>query len=282
MPISAEIYSYVLQAILTSLSRPVSLAILVGFVAPFLFAKTKHFQKILNASKHVYSAQARFFEILIEIFPIFCLSLGATLYYNLGKLAMNAYLISIGSVFILGMGVLVSLLLIVYKLASKDVKPLSKYSVRAFLAGLSTGSSYISLPMNLKIFNQYFKMDKRVRDFILTLGASLNRCGSVMGVLIVTFVSASFSNYELSCQQILSLAIPVALIGFGSPGIGGGTILVNLPVILDVISPCNPEKFTSTALALFIGGTTFVQVAVNTVTSGYVALLVDTFIEGTN
>jgi len=281
MPISAGVYSHVLQVIFTSLSRPVSLAILIGFVTPFIFAKTKHFQKILNASRHVYSAQARFFEILIKIFPVFCLSLGATLYYNLGKLAMSAYLISIGSVFVLGMAVLASLSLTVHKFAFKDVKHLSKYSVRAFLAGLSTGSSYITLPMHLKIFNQYFKLDKRVSDFILTLGASLNRCGSVMGVLIVTFVSASFSNYQISWQQMLSLAIPVALIGFGSPGIAGGTLLVNLPAILDVLSPSSPEKFTSTALALFIGGTMFVQVAVNTVANGYVALLVDYVTERT-
>jgi len=76
---------------------------------------------------------------------------------------------------------------------------------------------------------------------------------------------------------MFSLAIPVALLGFGSPGIQGGTLLVTLSVILQILSPSNPEKFASTALALFVGGTAFPQVAVNSVTSGYVALLVDHF-----
>jgi hypothetical protein len=51
---------------------------------------------------------------------------------------------------------------------------------------------------------------------------------------------------------MLSLAIPVALLGFVSPGIHGGTLLVTLLVILQMLSPPNPEKFASTALALFV------------------------------
>lgn len=73
---------------------------------------------------------------------------------------------------------------------------------------------------------------------------------------------------------MLLLAVPVALIGFGSPGIQGGTLLVSMPLILDVIMPFNPVKFTAIAVAIFVGGTTFIQAAVNNVASGYVALLV--------
>lgn len=273
--VSIGTYSYLLPIMLASLSNPVFLAIIVGFITPFLFTRTKHFHKILSASKRLHSAQATIFKTLIRILPLICLSLGARLYYDLGRLALNAYLISIGLIFALGTLILTSLLLIVRKLMPRDVNQIYRYSRTAFMAGLSIGSSYVVLPLNLKIFGRHFKMDKRIRDFILTFGASLNRCGSVMGVLVVTFVSAIFNNYGLSWQQILSLAIPVALLGFGSPGIHGGTLLVNLSMILQMLSPPDPEKFASTALALFVGGTTFVQVAVNTVTSGYVALLVN-------
>ena len=95
-----------------------------------------------------------------------------------------------------------------------------------------------------------------------------------MGVLVVTFVAARFTGFEISWQQMLLLAIPVALIGFGSPGIQGGTLLVAMPAILYVIAPLNAAKFVAVALALFVGGTTFIQSAVNIVASGYVALLV--------
>lgn len=279
--VSTETYDYIFEIMLTSLSNPVFLAIVVGFITPFLFARTKHFHKILSASKRLHSAQAVFFKTLIRILPLICLSLGARLYYDLGRLALDAYLIAISLIFALGIPFLIILLLVVRRLMPRSVDQIYKYSRETFIVSLSIGASYIVLPLNLEIFGRHFKMDKRVRDFILTLGASLNRCGSVMGVLVVTFVSAIFNNYGLSWQQMLSLAIPVALLGFGSPGIHGGTLLVNLSMILQMLSPPNPEKFASTALALFVGGTTFVQVAVNTVTSGYVALLVNYIIRRT-
>lgn len=140
------------------------------------------------------------------------------------------------------------------------------------------GSSYMALPLNLKIFNQCFRSnnnDKRhVNDFILTLGATLNRCGSVMGVLVVVFILSIFNNYELSWKQ-LSLAPLVALVGIGSPGIHGGTLLASLSTIMQILSPPDPEKFVFTAISIYVASTTFVQVAVNTVINGYVTILVN-------
>jgi Na+/H+-dicarboxylate symporter len=275
-----EAYSQIYQTILVNLSNLVFPAIIVGFAAPLLLARTRYFHKILHASKYLNSGEEIFFKILIKILPLICLSLGARLYYDLGQVTLNAYITSMGLTFALGTLFLISFLLTIRKLMFKKINQIYRYSKETFLTAFTIGSSYIFLPLNIKIFCRYFEMDKRVRDFILTLGASLNRCGSVIGVLVVIFVSAFYNNYGLSWQQMLSLAIPVALLGFGSPGIHGGTLLVTLPVILQTLSPPNPEKFASTALALFVGGTAFPQVAVNSVTTGYVALLVDHFAHG--
>ena len=152
---------------------------------------------------------------------------------------------------------------------------LAKYSARILVTGLSIGSSYVILPLGLKIFKEHFNLDSGIGDLVVTLGASLNRCGSVMGVLAVTMIAAHYTGFEISWQQMLLLSIPVALIGFGSPGIQGGTILVAMPAILPIITPPDVAKFTTVAVALFAGGTTFIQAAVNTVASGYVALLVN-------
>lgn len=278
---TVKAYDQISQTMLMSLLNPVFPAIIVGFIAPLLLARTQHFHKILSASKYLNSGREIFFKILIKILPLICLSLGARLYYDLGRVALDAYIISMGLIFALGTLVLTIFLLAIRRLMPGSLNQIYRYSRETFVTALSIGSSYIFLPLNIKIFGRFFKTDKRVRDFILTLGASLNRCGSVMGVLVVIFVSALYNNYGLSWQQILSLAIPVALLGFGSPGIHGGTLLVTLSVILQMLSPSNPEKFASTALALFVGGTSFPQVAVNSVTSGYVALLVDHITHGT-
>jgi hypothetical protein len=40
-----------------------------------------------------------------------------------------------------------------------------------------------------------------------------------------------------------------------------------------ILAPPNPDKFISTAMAIYVVGTAFVQVAVNTVINGYVVMI---------
>jgi Na+/H+-dicarboxylate symporter len=229
---------------------------------------------VIEFSKSIYSIQERAFEILVKVFPVIALSLGATLYYSLGNVSLEAYAISMGLTLALGFAVLMALLVAAKVFAHIELGELATYSTRMFATGLAIGSSYLALPLALKIFKQHFQTRGNLADLVLTLGSSLNRCGSVMGVLIVSFVAAHYAGFDLSSQQLLLLAIPVALIGFGSPGIQGGTLLVAMPLVLDVIMPADAARFSAVAVAIFVGGTTFIQAAVNNVASGYVTLLV--------
>jgi len=273
--LSNETFSYVGQVILTSLLRPVTLALLLGVIIALALSHTSFFKRAVDLSKRTYGLQERAFRLLLRIFPIITMSLGAGLYYALGMVSIEVYVTSMGLTLLLGLAALAILFVIVQKVARPEIKELAGYSMRIFATGLSIGSSYIILPLALRAFKEHFAVDNAVGDLVLTLGASLNRCGSVMGVLVVTSMAARYTGLEASWQQMLLLAIPVALIGFGSPGIQGGTLLVAMPVILHVVNPLDPAKFVTVALALFVGGTTFIQAAVNTVSSGYVALLVD-------
>jgi Na+/H+-dicarboxylate symporter len=273
--LSNETFSYVGQVILTSLLRPVTLALLLGVIIALALSHTSFFKRAVDLSKRTYGLQERAFRLLLRIFPIITMSLGAGLYYALGTVSIEVYVTSMGLTLLLGLAALAILFVIVQKVARPEIKELAGYSMRIFATGLSIGSSYIILPLALRAFKEHFAVDNAVGDLVLTLGASLNRCGSVMGVLVVTSMAARYTGLEASWQQMLLLAIPVALIGFGSPGIQGGTLLVAMPVILHVVNPLDPAKFVTVALALFVGGTTFIQAAVNTVSSGYVALLVD-------
>lgn len=203
------------------------------------------------------------------------MSLGGSLYYNLGQISLEVYVVSMGLTLLLGLTALATLFTFTQRIAHAELRKMTRYSANMFAVGLSVGSSYLALPLALKIFKEQFNVDASVGDLVLSLGASLNRCGSVMGVLVVTFITARYVGIEFSWQQMLLLAIPIALIGFGSPGIQGGTLLVGMPVILHVIAPTDTAKFMAIAVALFVGGTTFIQAAVNNVASGYVALLVN-------
>ena len=272
--LSVQTFQYVLQVMLASLLRPVTVALVLGVILAFAFSRSQSFRKVADFSKQIYRAQERAFKLLLKVFPAIAMSLGGTLYYNLGRISIEAYVISMSLILILGLTALAALFIVVQRMIHMGFGEMSRYSTRLFAVGLSTGSSYVALPLALRIFKEHFDISESVGDLVLSLGASLNRCGSVMGVLVVTFVAARFTGFEISWQQMLLLAIPVALIGFGSPGIQGGTLLVAMPAILYVIAPLNAAKFVAVALALFVGGTTFIQSAVNIVASGYVAVLV--------
>jgi len=273
--LSTETMTYITGVILTGLLRPVSMALFLGVVLAFALSQTSLFERAITISKITYEAQDRAFGILLRVFPVVAISLGGALYYNLGSLSLEVYAISMSLILSLGLAALSILMIIVERATHMGLLKLLKYSARIFAAGLSIGSSYLALPLVLRIFKRHFKVNPGVEDLVLSLGASLNRCGSVMGVLVVTFVAARYASSGVSWHQMTFLAIPVALIGFGSPGIQGGTLLVAMPVILHVIAPVDAARFVAIALALFVGGTTFVQAAINMVASGYVALLVD-------
>lgn len=272
---SSEAFSYVGQIVLTSLLRPVTITLLLGVAFAFALSYSSSFEKIVDLSKKMYAIQERAFKLLLKIFPIVTMSLGASLYYTLGRVSVEAYVVSMVFVFFVGLAALATTLIMVGRATHQRLIELARYSARIFATGLSIGSSYVILPLALRLFKEHFDADSAVRDLVLTLGASLNRCGSVMGVLIVTFVAAHYTDLAISWQQMLLLAFPVALIGFGSPGIQGGTLLVAMPVILYIVPSLNSERFMTVAVALFVGGTTFIQAAVNSVASGYVTLLVN-------
>jgi len=272
--LSFHTFGYIIQIMLASLLRPVTMALLLGVISAFALSHTSFFRKVADFSKRIYGAQERVFRLLLKVFPVIAVSLGGTLYYNLGRVSLEVYTVAMGLTLTLGLAALATLFIIVQKVTHTRLAEMSRYSTRMFAVGLSTGSSYVALPLALKIFKEHFDIGEGIGDLVLSLGASLNRCGSVMGVLAVTFVAARYIGMEISWQQMLLLAVPVALIGFGSPGIQGGTLLVAMPIILYVIAPLNSAKFVAVALALFVGGTTFIQAAVNNVASGYIALLV--------
>ena len=280
MGISVEAFQYIVQIMLTSLLRPVTVSLILGVILAYGFSRTSFFGKAVYFSKKIYGSQEQAFKLLLKVFPAIAISLGGALYYNLGQVSLLVYLISMGLTLTLGLAALAGLFIAVQRVTQVRVREMSGYSTRMFAVGLSTGSSYVALPLALKIFKEHFSISEGIGDLVLSLGASLNRCGSVMGVLVVTFMAARYTGLEISWLQMLLLAVPVALIGFGSPGIQGGTLLVAMPVILHVVTPLSSAKFVAVAVALFVGGTTFIQAAVNIVATGYIALLISRRVSG--
>jgi Na+/H+-dicarboxylate symporter len=278
--LSLHAFEYITAIIFVSMLRPVTMALILGVVVAFAFSRSALFEKAVNVSNKAYGVQERALKLLLKCFPAISMSLGGTLYYSLGQVSMEVYLVAMCLTLILGVAALATLYVIVQRITHVKPGKLLQYSKRMFAVGLSTGSSYLALPLALRLFKEHFDINQSVGNLVLSLGASMNRCGSVMGVLVVTYVAARYMGVDVSWEQMLMLAVPVALIGFGSPGIQGGTLLVAMPVILHVVAPSNSANFVAVALALFVGGTTFIQAAVNNIASGYIALLIGSKLQG--
>lgn len=274
--IPLESVSYSAETIFKGLYNPVTVSILLGLLSSYAVSRTDQVHWARRVLKKSYDTVMKGLALFVKIFPLFSFALGATLYHNLGSLALTMYLSSILVLLVLDIPVVVAVLAIAKRYTHESLRALLRYSLRAYAASFAGGGSYIVLPVHLKVFQEDFEVDRTIRDFVLTLGAALNRCGGVIGVLAVTYVVARSLVMQIGWQQMTFLGIIIALIGFASPGIQGGTMIVSLPVLIDVLNLADPTKFAVSALALFIGGAAVVNVGVNTLTTGYIALMTDT------
>lgn len=94
-----------------------------------------------------------------------------------------------------------------------------------------------------------------------------------MGVIISVWVVSKYLGVPIGPTDYFMLSLIVAVIGFASPGIPGGTILVAMPAILSIVRASDPEALSLTAVAIF-NGITILTASTNAVFTGYTALLV--------
>ncbi|MEM2211572.1 MAG: cation:dicarboxylase symporter family transporter [Nitrososphaerales archaeon] len=259
---------YLHEFIINGLLKPIPLSILASIITSFTiirrFDKMRLFITFLN------KVTLGFFKRLIKVLPIISISFGAAFYYNLKTASIIAYMEALLITFSLHILYIFSMLLILHKFR---LKALIAYTIKTLIAGVSIPASYILLPIHLKIFSDHFPIDGSLRDFVITLGAALNRLGSITGVIVSIYVSALYLNLTINPIQFLTLAPLLAVAGFASPGIMGGTILVTMPIIIDILAVSNVVTFSLTSMALF-NGVAIITAATNAVTTGYATLII--------
>jgi len=169
------------------------------------------------------------------------------------------------------------IILITAKFLNIGFRRLISYFLKIMAAGISLPSSYILLPVHLKIFNYHFKIDRSIGDTVIALGAALNRARSIIGVILSISIVSKYMNVQVDLVQYIVLAIAVAIVGFASPGIPGGTILVAMPVIMSIINVYDTAMFSITSIATF-NGITILTAPTNAVITGCIALIVERFL----
>jgi len=259
-----------LETIINSLLKPIPLSIIASIIAAFTIMKIKTINITIITFNNIL---LQLFRNFIKILPLIALSFGTSLYYTLKNSSLTAYIETLVLSLAFMLLYILILFIIIYKNLNINLKTLASYTLKIFTIGASLPSSYILLPIHLKIFTQHFQINKEIEDFIITLGAALNRSGSIIGVIISIYITSQYLNIHITLSQYIILAILTAIIGFASPGIPGGTILITLPIIIDILKISNIEPFTLTSIALF-NGITIITAATNTITTGYITLLI--------
>ncbi len=266
---------YLLWIIVDGLLRPIPVSIIMGILTSLVIVP--RFNIVRRTIIVLDDIIVRFFKLIIKILPIISISFGATFYYSLGGYSLVAYTEALMFMFFLSFFYIFIVLLFMVRTLNIKLRKVISYTFKTLAMGVSLPSSYILLAPHLKIFNDHFDIDRSVGDAIIALGAALNRAGSIVGVIISISVVAKYLSVQIGLIQYI-LAIVVTIVGFASPGIPGGTILVTMPVILSIVSVHDVATFSLASVATF-NGISILTASTNTVFTGYITLITNKLVK---
>ena len=140
---------------------------------------------------------------------------------------------------VLGLGIMLSVYLIILKLVAK--RPISQTFSKfrnPQTVSFSTASSMATMPVTLKTAEEELKIDNRVSKFVIPFGTTVNMDGTALYQVIAVFFLAQLFSIELSPLAILVIIITSLLASIGTPAVpGAGTIVLSTILITVGIPP---------------------------------------------
>jgi Na+/H+-dicarboxylate symporter len=186
------------------------------------------------------------------------------------------YFLSVLAHVVILAAVLAGAALLVSRLTGFPLRRLARgYLVEVYAFAWATASSAASLPVNLERARGGLGVRAEVRDFILPLGTTVNRHGSVVSALVLTVVASLLVGYRPGVLDLLVLMLPLVLVVTGAPPVPAGTAVVAPPVVLSVlpIPAAQHAAFAAVFFAFGVGLTDQFRTGVNVTTNGLLALL---------
>jgi Na+/H+-dicarboxylate symporter len=156
--------------------------------------------------------------------------------------------------------------LIIYPLILRIFSKISiKYffakMIKAQIVALSTASSMVTLPVNMKICEEKFEVSKDTSSFVLPLGATINMDGNAIYYALVAVFFAQMFGIELGTAQYIAIILTATIGSIGQAGVPGPTLLVvailisaNIPIIGLPLLYALDRLFDMTRTALNITG----------------------------
>lgn len=166
-------------------------------------------------------------DFIMELTPLGIISLmafavaeyGAGIFSALGLYIFTAYFACI-VVFILVM------LIPVWLYGKRSPATFLKGIYKVWLVSLSTTSSAVTLPTNMRVTENEFKVQKPITNFVVPLGTTINMAGGAVSFSLLAVFVSDFYNIPLGVGQIIYLVIIATILNMAAPGIPGGGIVL--------------------------------------------------------
>lgn len=174
---------------------------------------------------------------------------GAGIFTSMAVLLGTYYLACLIHVFVVYGGFL-------YAFARLNPFRFVKESSELWLYTMATCSSIASIPINIRVAKEKFRVPERISGFTIPLGSQMNTDGSVLLYGCVILFIAQMIGQEFTLMQLVSVVFVSTVMSMGGGGIPGSGIVKLMVVVQAVGLPIEIVGVIAAFYHLFDMGTT--------------------------
>ena len=97
---------------------------------------------------------------------------------------------------------------------------------KVWLVSLSTTSSAVTLPTNMRVSINDFKAPESITNFVVPLGTTINMAGGAISFSLLAVFVSDFYQIPLSVPEVIYLVVIATILNMAAPGIPGGGIVL--------------------------------------------------------
>lgn len=216
----------------TEILQIIFFAIFIALVAVGIPEKTKAFSDMVRSLDAIMQKGVGF---IMGIAPFFLFFLVAGVFMKMG-ISVLLPLAKYAATVVLGLALhgFLTLPLLVYLFTKKNPYLLLAQMKTPFLTAWATSSSAATLPITMKTLTEEVKVDPKVSNFVLPLGATINMDGTALYESIAVIFIAGILGIDLSFGDQIVIFITASLAAMGAAAIPGAG-LVTMAIVLSAV-----------------------------------------------
>ena len=253
------------------LTSPLTLSIAAALGLPLIL--NRYILKWGELIDRSYRAVITGFKSILYIMPIISFGFGHHLYIVTRRIFVEYLVTSLGLEIIYGFTYLIAASFIASILTEVNIWRMLNYSLKTFILCIPAGGSYMALPINLKVYSDMFG-DDQYGVLAISVGASINRAASSGGAVLIIALTSMFTGYDIGLGRLIILGALIPFIALGAPGIFGGTLIVGISLISDILGISSTDPLATLSLAMFVSVLTYILAPLNTLTNGLIGVIV--------